>query len=205
MPSSRHLRPAQRLLIVDNCEHVLAATAELVAALLTGCPALQVLATSRAPLRVRGEQVLPVPPLAVPPSGAVDPGSVGATAAVTLFMQRARAADPHITLTEANAGAVAEICQRLDGLPLAIELAAARAGVLSPAAMVALLGQRLQVLRQWTTRRARPPADDRDAIAWSDDLLSPEEQTLFRRLSVFAGGWTLGRRCGQRASPPHDL
>jgi non-specific serine/threonine protein kinase len=185
------LRRGQRLLVLDNCEHVLATTGELVAALLAGCPALQVLATSRAPLRVRGEQVLPVSPLAVPQTGATLRDVVSASPAVALFIQRARAADPSFSLTEQNAAAVAEICQRLDGLPLALELAAARANVLSPQALLALLGQRLQVLGVGPRDAPARHQTIRDAIAWSYDLLAPNEQAFFRTLAVFAGGWTL--------------
>jgi predicted ATPase/DNA-binding CsgD family transcriptional regulator len=186
-----HLHREQRLLVLDNCEHVLSAAAELVAALLAGCPALQVLATSRATLQVRGEQVLAVPPLPVPEAGATLLDRVQTSPAVRLFVQRARAVDATFSLTEENAGAVAEICRRLDGLPLAIELAAARISELSPAALLALLSQRLQVLG--TGPRDAPARHQtiRDAIAWSYDLLSPEEQAFFRALAVFAGGWTL--------------
>ena len=185
-----HLRPAQVLLLLDNCEHLLAAVGELVSALLERCPALQVLATSRAPLHVRGEQVLPVPPLEVPRAGSA-PDAVRAAAAAALFVQRTRAVDPRFALTEQNAGAVAEVCRRLDGLPLAIELAAARSNVLSPSALLALLSQRLRVLG--TGPRDAPARHQtiQDAIAWSYDLLAPEEQAFFRRLAVFAGGWTL--------------
>jgi predicted ATPase/DNA-binding CsgD family transcriptional regulator len=187
----RSLRPRQLLLILDNCEHVLVATSKLVSALLAGCPALQVLATSRAPLRVPGEQVLPVSPLEVPQPGAVPRALVADAPAVALFVQRARGADPHFRLTDHNARAVADVCRHLDGLPLAIELAAARAGLLSPAAMLRLLSQRLEVLGPGP--RAAPARHQtlREAIAWSYALLSPEEQAVFRRLSVFAGGWTL--------------
>jgi predicted ATPase/DNA-binding CsgD family transcriptional regulator len=186
-----YLRPKQSLLILDNCEHLLNATADLVSALLDGCPALQVLATSRAPLHVRGEQVLAVPPLAVPAAGVTPLERVQDVCAVRLFVQRARAADAQFALTDQNAAAVAEICQRLDGLPLAIELAAARSALLSPAAMVALLSQRLQVLG--TGPRDAPARQQtiRDAIGWSYDLLSSEEQAIFHSLAVFAGGWTL--------------
>ena len=133
--------PRQLLLLLDNCEHLLAAAAELAADLLAACPALQVLATSRAPLRLRGEHELPVEPLALPADGDdVGRRRVGASAAVALFVQRARAADPAFALTEDNAAAVAEICRRLDGLPLAIELAAALdARCCSPAALLARL------------------------------------------------------------------
>jgi predicted ATPase/DNA-binding CsgD family transcriptional regulator len=187
----RHLRPRQTLLLVDNCEHVLAATAELVSALLAGCPALQVLATSRAPLRLQGEQRLPVPPLALAHPGADHLEAVAAAPAVELFVHRAHGADPHFALTDANAGAVAELCQQLDGLPLALELAAARANVLSPAAMLALLGQRLQVLGNGPRDAPARHQTIQAAIAWSYDLLAPNVQELFRRLAVFTGGWTL--------------
>ena len=186
-----HLRREQRLLLLDNCEHLPAAVAELVSTLLATCPAVQILATSRAPLHVRGEQVLPVPPLALPLPEASSLEDVRAAPAVTLFVQRARAADPHFVLTAQNAAAVSEVCQRLDGLPLAIELAAARASLLPPAALLALLRQHLPVLG--TGARDAPARHQtiHDAIAWSYNLLTPEEQGVFRRLSIFAGGWTL--------------
>jgi non-specific serine/threonine protein kinase len=163
----------------------------LVAALLAGCPALQVLATSRAALRLRGEHVLAVSPLPVPESGATHLEHVQASPAVDLFVQRARAVSTPFALTGENAGAVADICRRLDGLPLAIELAAARANVLSLQALLALLGQRLQVLA--TGPRDAPARHQtiREAMAWSYDLLAAEEQAVFRVLAVFAGGWTL--------------
>src|SRR5215208_2901032 len=184
------LHPKQCLLLLDNCEHLLAAVAELVSALLARCPALQVLTTSRATLHVSGEQILPIPPLAVPRSGSALP-IMREVPAAALFVQRSRAVDPQFVLTEQNAGAVAEICQRLDGLPLAIELAAARSNLLSPAALLALLSERLQVLG--TGPRDAPARHQtmQVAIAWSYDLLPADEQDLFRRLAVFAGGWTL--------------
>jgi non-specific serine/threonine protein kinase len=185
------LRREQRLLILDNCEHLLAAVAELVAALLAGCPAVQMLATSRAPLRVQGEHLFSVLPLDVPGSGVTALDAVATSAAATLFAQRARAADPGFALGDHNAPVVAELCRRLDGLPLAIELAAARSGVLSPAALLALLGQRLEVLGAGPRDAPARHQTIRDAIAWSFDLLAPEEQAFFRVLAVFAGGWTL--------------
>jgi predicted ATPase/DNA-binding CsgD family transcriptional regulator len=150
-----------------------------------------VLATSRAPLRIEGEQVFPVPTLAIPEIDATHLDVIAAAPAVRLFGQRARAADPRFALTETNAGAVAEICRRLDGLPLAIELAAARTHVLEPAAMLALMRQQVPV--EGTGRRDAPARQQaiQDAIGWSYALLPPEEQTVFRGLSVFAGGWTL--------------
>jgi non-specific serine/threonine protein kinase len=172
---ARALKPRQLLLLLDNCEHVVVAAPE-VAALLAACPALQVLATSRAPLRVRGEHLLPVPPLA-------------RTEAVTLFAQRARAADSDFALAEGNAAAVAEVCARLDGLPLALELAAARLRALSLGALLALLTQRLRVLTGGERDLPDRQRTLRDAIAWSYGLLPPEEQALFRRLAVCAGGF----------------
>ena len=152
---------------------------------------MQVLATSRAPLRLRGEQVFPVPTLPLPASGATALGTIQASPAVALFAQRARAAEPHFTLSDQNAAAVAELCHRLDGLPLAIELAAARAATLSPAAMAALLSRRLQVLGSGPRDAPARQQTIHDAIGWSYGLLSPAEQALFRCLSIFAGGWSL--------------
>jgi predicted ATPase/DNA-binding CsgD family transcriptional regulator len=186
-----HLRTKQRLLILDNCEHLLVAVAALVAPLLASCPAVQVLATSRAALQVQGEQILPVLPLAVPETGAVHLERAQDAPAVRLFVQRARAAAPHFALTERNAAAVAEICQRLDGLPLAIELAAARITILSPEALLAQLAGRLTLLTGGPRDAPARQRTMRDAIAWSYALLSPQDQTLFRRLAVFAGGFTL--------------
>ena len=185
------LRREQRLLVLDNCEHVIAAAAELVSALLAGCPAVQVLATSRAPLRVQGEHQFPVSPLEVPGAGVTALDAVATSTAATLFAHRARAADPGFALGDHNAAAVAEVCRRLDGLPLAIELAAARSGVLSPAALLALLDRRLEVLGAGPRDAPARHQTIRDAIAWSYDLLAPEEQRIFRVLAVFAGGWTL--------------
>jgi predicted ATPase/DNA-binding CsgD family transcriptional regulator len=185
-----HLRAAQCLLLLDNCEHVLAAAAEVVSVLLAGCPALQVLATSRAPLRVRAEQALPVPPLAVPAANVTALADVQDAPAVALFVQRAQAAAPQFAMTAENAGAVAALCQRLDGLPLALELAAARTVMLAPAALLTLLREHLGVLG--TGPRDAPDRQHtlHAAIAWSYALLAPEEQTVFRHLAVFAGGWT---------------
>jgi predicted ATPase len=127
------LRSGHRLLILDNCEHVLAGAVELVASVLSGCPALQVLATSRAALHVSGEREYPVPPLALPSTGDMPPDAMADVPAVRLYVERASAVDPSFRLTEGNAPAVAAICTRLDGLPLAIELAAARSKVLAAA------------------------------------------------------------------------
>jgi predicted ATPase/DNA-binding XRE family transcriptional regulator len=182
----------QLLLVLDNCEHVLSAM-PLVGTLLAASPRLQVLATSRARLRLRGERELPVPPLALPHAfdrGAPPLAGLAGVPAVRLFVERAAEVMPGFTLTAETAPAIAAICHRLDGLPLALELAAARVKLLQPPALLARLEQRLPLL----TGGARDAPDRqrtmRDAIAWSHDLLSAEEQTLFRRLAVFAGGFT---------------
>jgi predicted ATPase len=183
---------ARRLLVVlDNLEHVAAAAVDL-ADVLAACPRLTILATSRVVLCLSAEQVYPVGPLAVPaadrPLGVADAARHGA---VALFVHRARAADPAFAFTAGTAPTVAEIVRQLDGLPLAIELAAARVRSLPPAALLARLPDRLGLL----TGGARDLPDRqrtmRDAIAWSHDLLVPAERVLFRRLAVFAGGCTL--------------
>jgi predicted ATPase/DNA-binding CsgD family transcriptional regulator len=203
---ARRLRSQQILLLIDNCEHLLSGAAALIGALLQRCPALQVLATSRAPLHIQGEQVHPVPPLTIPAMGVTGLEVVSEAPAVALFVQRARATDPQFALAENNAGAVAEICQRLDGLPLAIELAAARTSILSPAALLALMSERMQVLGRGPSDAPPRHQTIRDAIAWSYDLLTPTEQATFRRLSVFAGGWTLAAAAAVcELSLPHTL
>lgn len=185
-----HLRSRQVLLLLDNCEHLLSGVVDAVAQLLAACPALQVLATSRAPVRVRGEQEMAIDPLPLPPAAA-SMASLEQNAAVRLFSERARAVRPAFTLTEKNAPSVAAICQQVDGLPLAIELAAARSKILSPAAVLAQMTDRLRLLEGGP--RDLPPRQRtmRDAIAWSYDLLSIDVQALFRRLAVFAGGFDL--------------
>ena len=182
-------RPA--VLLLDNFEHLLAAT-PVVYDLLRASADARLLVTSREPLRIRGEQVLPVPPLATPRlSAEMGVRDVAGHEAVALFVARARENDPEFQLSDDNARAIAELCVRLDGLPLAIELAAARSQVLPPAAMVDRLAQRRPVLtggRRDLPERQRTLAD---AIAWSYGLLGEEEQRLFRLLSVFLGGFTL--------------
>ena len=185
------LRARNQLLVLDNLEQVTAA-GEDIAALIAGCPDLSVLATSRSPLHLSWEWEYPVPPLATPPVGSPDaPASLADNDAVALFVQRARLVRAGFALTEENAVVLAEICRRLDGLPLAIELAAARVKILSPTALLARLGNRLAVLTAGTRDQPERLRTMRDAIAWSHDLLTPEEQALFRRLAVFAGGFTL--------------
>jgi non-specific serine/threonine protein kinase len=185
------LKPRQVLLLLDNFEQVLDA-ASVVADLLTACPAVQVLATSRAPLRVRGEHLLPVAPLALPESvAAIDLSILERTEAIELFVERAHAANPDFVLTAENASTVAAICNRLDGLPLAIELAAAKTRLLPLKALLARLAKGLPLLSGGPRDAPARQRTMRDAIAWSHDLLSPEEQVLFCRLSVFVGGWAL--------------
>ncbi|HEY7031720.1 MAG TPA: LuxR C-terminal-related transcriptional regulator [Thermomicrobiales bacterium] len=185
------VRDRRLLLVLDNMEHVLAA-GTFVAGLLAACPDLTVLATSRTPLRVSGEQRFPVPPLPLPdPATAATAAGVGDADAVRLFVHRAQAARPDFALTDDNAGDVAAICRRLDGLPLAIELAAARTPMLPPQALLTRLEPRLALLTGGPQDAPARLQTMRDAIAWSHDLLSPDEQALFRRLAVFAGDFTL--------------
>ncbi len=198
-----HLRDRHLLLVLDNFEQVMSA-APLVADLLTSCPRLRVVATSRERLSVRGEQELPLPPLAlptVPPrltsddmgaeevSAAID--EIGRAEAIRLFVSRAQSVKPGFEITAANAASVVEICSRLDGLPLAIELAAARVRLLSPDALLARFDRRLDVLDRGPRDLPARQQTMRNTIAWSYDLLDPGEQRLFTRLSVFAGGATL--------------
>ncbi|MGH7519539.1 MAG: tetratricopeptide repeat protein [Gemmatimonadales bacterium] len=186
-----YLRDRALLLILDNFEQVLPAAPD-VAGLLAACPRLKVLATSRAALRLSAEHEFPVPPLAHPDPDRLPPSdALAAYPAVALFVDRARSARPEFALTPQNARAVAEICQRLDGLPLALELAAARIKVLPPQGILGHLQRRLELL---TNGPIDLPARQRTlsgAIGWSYDLLSPGEQSLFRHLAVFAGGCSI--------------
>jgi predicted ATPase/DNA-binding CsgD family transcriptional regulator len=188
------LKDRELLLILDNIEQV-AAAATPIADLLTSAPGLTVLVTSRGPLRVHGEHELAISPLSLPPaprrSRPLTATELANSEAVQLFLQRARAVDPELALTDANAATIADICVQLDGLPLAIELAAARTKLLSPQAMLARLTNRLSLLTGGGRDVPLRQQTMRNAIAWSYDLLTPGEQSLFRRLAVFAGGFTL--------------
>ena len=185
------LRERQVLLLLDNFEQVVSAATH-VADLLTSCPHLKVLVTSREVLHVRAEHEFPVPKLSLPdPKRLPDLMALSQYEAVALFIQRAQAVRPEFQMTNANAPAMAEICARLDGLPLAIELAAARIKLLPPQALLTRLGQRLQLL---TSNARDVPARQqtlRNTIQWSYDLLDAQEQQLFCRLSVFVDGCTL--------------
>jgi predicted ATPase len=186
-----HLQHQQLLVVLDNCEHLTEACAVAVGKLLAAAPGLHVLATSRHVLGVEGEQVLAIPPLAAPADGDAPPGEVSHYEAVALLVDRARAVDPEFQVTEENRDRVAELCRRLDGLPLALELAAVWLRTLSPAEILARLDHRFELL---TSGRRGGPARQQaleTAVAWSFDLCSPEEQLLWTRLSVFAGGFDL--------------
>src|SRR5262249_6010331 len=177
------------LLVLDNFEHVLDAAPEL-GELLAACPQLKLLVTSRSPLHLAAEHELPVPPLQLPDlTRRPDPASPSPYDSVVLFVERARAVKPDFALTGANAQAVAELCVRLDGLPLAIELAAARTKLLSPRVLLERLERRLDML---TGPRDVPARQQtlRATIDWSYGLLTADEQSLFARLAVFHGGCT---------------
>jgi predicted ATPase/DNA-binding XRE family transcriptional regulator len=178
------------LLVLDNCERVLMAAPEI-ATLLAACPGTTVLATSRQRLRVRGEREFPLVPLLLPETNQLlPPTELALIPAITLFVERATEVQPDFGLTVDNADAVVAICRRLDGLPLAIELAAARVKTLPPAALLARLEPRLPLLTGGGHDLPARQRTMRDTIAWSYDLLSRDDQTLFRRLSIFAGGCT---------------
>ncbi|HEU5315006.1 MAG TPA: tetratricopeptide repeat protein [Chloroflexota bacterium] len=202
----RALQGRRLLLLLDNFEHLLASPAAppanapdslphaagLVAELLAACPELTVLATSRIPLQLRWEQVFVVPPLALPALAPLPPPDhLAAVPAVALFLNRARAVTPDFVLDERNAAAVARVCVRLDGLPLAIQLAASRSRMFSPTEMLARLERGLDVLGGGARDLPARQQTLRAAMAWSYDLLTPAERTVFRRLGVCAGGWTL--------------
>ncbi len=188
---SASLHEKHLLLFLDNFEQVIGAAPEL-AELQGRCPSLKILVTSREVLRVRAEQEFPVLPLALPNlSNLSEPESVSQYAAVALFLQRARSYRPDFQLTAANTSTIAAICVHLDGLPLALELAAARLKLLSPQALLSRLSHRLQVLTQGPRDVHTRQQTLRNTIQWSYDLLNTQEQRLFRRLAVFVGGCTL--------------
>jgi predicted ATPase len=186
-----YFRPRHTLLILDNCEHVLATCATLCEALLRHCPHLQILATSREPLGVNGELRWRVPSLAAPYEDHLTAAELRRYPAVELFVSRVQLALPNFALTPGNAQIVARICARLDGIPLALELAAARARALPLDVIADRLDNSFHLLTSGN-RSAVPRQQTLAAtIAWSYDLLTDDERRLFRRLSVFAGGWTV--------------
>lgn len=183
----RHL-----LLVLDNCEHLAAEVASIVSAILRSAPHVHVLATSREPLNVGGETAYRIPPLPVPPAGGErNAGAAMQYGSVMLFVERARAANPNFALTDENAQVVGEICRRLDGIALAIELAAARVRALSIQNLAQRLDERFRILTGGDRNALPRQQTMRALLDWSYDLLSPTEQTLFCRLGIFAGGWTL--------------
>jgi predicted ATPase len=183
--------PRQLLLVLDNVEQLLSA-APLAERILARAPRLKVLVTSREPVRIRGERVVAVAPLELPKHGALaDPATLAAIPAIAFFVTAARDAQPDFELTESNAAVVAEICRRLDGLPLALQLAAARLTVLSPAALLTRLERRLPLLTRGPRDLPERQQTLRAAIAWSYDLLDPAGRRMFRQLGVLVGGFTL--------------
>ena len=187
-----HLRTKNLLLVLDNCEHLVDAVARLTETLLGSCPRLRVLATSREPLGVRGEALWTVPPLSLPDSdGTSSVWALAGTEAVRLLVDRARLRLPGFDLTGENAEAVGRICRKLDGMPLAIELAAARMGALAVEQVAQRLDDSLKLLTGGG-RTVEPRQQTlRATLDWSHELLDEPERVLFGRLSVFAGGWTL--------------
>jgi predicted ATPase/DNA-binding CsgD family transcriptional regulator len=185
------LRPRQLLLILDTCEHVVNPCAAFVQQLLAGCPGLRVITTSREPLRVRGETVWRVPPLELPgPAGELGAGELIRSEAARLFAERAAAARPGFALDAANGAAVARLCRTLDGIPLAIELAAARVGALSVEQIAARVGDRFQLLAIGDRTAPQRQQTLRATVDWSYELLTGPEQLMLRRLAVFSG-WNL--------------
>ena len=203
-----YLAEHEALLLLDNVEQVARAGPDIVR-LLADCPGVRALITSRVALRVRGEQELSVPPLSTPEIAHLPTlEQLTQYAAVALFIQRARAVKPTFEVTSALAPTIAAICARLDGLPLAIELAAARIKLLSPQTLLARLGASMAVLTHGFADLPERQQTMRRAIEWSYDLLTPDEQMLFRRLTVFVGGWTLEAAaavCYQRDVPANKV
>jgi predicted ATPase len=186
-----HLRGRRLLLVLDNFEQVVEA-APVVAELLGACPGLKVLVTSRAVLRLRGEHEFPVPPLPLPePGQPLGLQALAAYPALDLFVQRAAEARSDFQVTDESVADIAEICRRLDGLPLAIELAAARVKLFSPRALLGRLERRLPLLTGGPRDLPARQRTLRDTIAWSYDLLTPEEQRVYRALRFFVGGFAL--------------
>ena len=198
----------QALLLLDTCEHVLAGAAEVASRVLRRCPKMRVLATSRRPLGITGEIAWPVPPLALPPPRSTSREEIASFAAVALFCERAEAVRPNFALTDSNAADVAAICLALDGLPLALELAAARADVLTPAAILARLQNRFDLLVEGGRDAAARQQTLRAALDWSFELLTPEQRRFFARLGVFSGSFGLDAAvtvAGDRFADPLSL
>ena len=188
----QYLRPRHLLLILDNCEHLIEAVAHVANAILRAAPQVRLLATSREPLRIEGEHVYRMPSLAVPPAGdSLSADEALEYGAVALFVQRAEASDTKFKLTDETAPTIGEICRRLDGIALAIELAAARVNVFAPHELAQKLGDRFRILTGGSRTALPRQQTMRALIDWSYELLSDREQQLFRRVAIFVGGWTL--------------
>ncbi len=187
-----YLRHKQMLLVFDNCEHLVGACAELLSSLLRTCPRLHILATSREPLAITGEIIWLLRPLQLPdPNVRLSTDQLHELAAVKLFVERARAVNPSVDLTDDSAAAIARVCVAVDGIPLAIELAAARTRVVTVEQLSDILEHDVHVLGGASRGGAARHRTIRATIDWSHDLLGEREQILLRRLSVLAGGWTL--------------
>ena len=202
-----YLRDRSALVVLDNCEHLAQACAELAERLITSGPHLRLLVTSREPLRVPGEVQVAVPPLAVPPPH-VDLDSVRDYSAVRLFLDRATAVNPALRVDPDAAEDIGRICRQLDGLPLALELAAARAATLPLAELAARLDHRFRLLTGGARTAEARQKTLRATVDWSHQLLTDPEKVLFRRLSVFRGGWTLEAAeavTADQALPPDDV
>jgi predicted ATPase/class 3 adenylate cyclase len=191
---SQALKSKHLLLLFDNCEHLVDSAAGVIAAILTSCPKVKVLASSRQALEIAGERSYRLPSLDVPNQEEVGPlraADAVQCSAVALFLERAGAVERRFALTDENAPVIAEICRKLDGIPLAIELAASRMSMLSLKQLSEMLDERFRVLSQTRSNRLPRQQTLRALIDWSFDLLDENERAVFRRLSVFAGGWTL--------------
>jgi predicted ATPase/class 3 adenylate cyclase len=201
-----YLRTRALLLVLDNCEHLVEPAARLAGALLRGCPGVRILATSREALGVAGESAYRVPPMSRPdPRGRVSVEELMETEAAQLFLERAALSNPQFLVTDANAPAIAQIVHRLDGIPLAIELAAARVKVLSAEQIAKRLDDRFRLLTGGSRTGLPHHQTLQAAVAWSYDLLSPQERALFDRLSVFAGGFSLEAVEAVCADDPADV
>jgi predicted ATPase/transcriptional regulator with XRE-family HTH domain len=206
-----YLKNKPLLLILDNCEHVIDEAAIVAGALVAGCPRLRILATSREPLRAAGEHTYRLPSLSLPSPGAsrrLGAADAAAYGAMVLFADRARAIDYHFELSDENAPIVGELCRRLDGIPLAIELAAARVNQLPVKLLAEKLDDRFRILTGGVRTALPRQQTMRAAIAWSYDLLAAREQQVFERLSVFAGGCSLGPAaavCGDDEAAEADV
>jgi predicted ATPase len=203
-----YLRSKTLLIVLDNCEHLIQACAQITGTLLHACPKLRILASSREPLGIEGEMTYRVPSLNTPdPADLPSLDQLEKVDSIRLFIERAAAAKPGFALTNGNASSIAQICSRLDGIPLAIELAASRVRALTPDQIAARLDDRFRLLTGGS-RTALPRQQTlRAMIDWSYSLLSEPEKTLFRRLSVFVGGWTLEAAesiCGEKRNVPEN-